>query len=1326
MQEDSDMKQNGYNLKSGDYYLGLDIGSNSVGWAVTDLNYRVLKFKGNAMWGIRLFDEAADASERRSNRTARRRLERRKQRLLWLEMLFSDEIRKVDPYFFLRLKESSLHLDDKSNETGKYALFNDPDFNDKDYLKKYPTIYHLRRDLIKSTEPHDIRLVYLAIHHIMKNRGHFLFSGDAENAGTDLTAAIDQLCFLVADNFDTELTFTDRSAFESALLDASLAVSAKKAALKKYVSEGGEELDVTKLAELLSGATVRFADLFCDESLKDAEKKSVTLKSDIDADFDALSDALGDRVDLILEAKKVFDCARLSQILNNRTYISEAKIDLYEKNKADLKLIKKYIKDYAPQAYRHIFTEKKEKLNNYAAYCGYKTVSGDYSCKQEDFCKFLSSEIKELPETEETNKIRKEITEGTFLTKLTGTDNGVIPNQLHKVELKAILANAGAYLPFLRERDAEGKSVSDKIVGIFEFRIPYFVGPLNRSSERAWVVRTDEKIYPWTFEKVVDLEKSSGAFMNNLIGRCSYTGDYVLPLDSLLYSEYMVLNEINPLKINGKPISVELKKEIYHDLFEESLRKVTKRTIKDYLLARGLAQKEDEINGVDDVLKARLKSYHDFKRILEKTGDRQMVEEIIRSILVFGDDKKMLRRWLEKNTRGLSEADFNYISRLTYKDWGRLSAELLTGIYHTDKKTGEAFSIMDMLRNTNCNLMQLLSSDYTFSTKAAEAKSLRIGTDRSLDDKLSEMYIAPAVRRSIRQALRITDELVDIMKSSPRKIFIEVARGGDESQKNRRTVSRKDRLIDLYKACGKEGDELFERLKGEPEDSLRRDKLYLYYTQFGKCMYSGEPIDISALAEDNTHYDIDHIFPRSRIKDDSINNRVLVKSELNREKTNTYPINIDTQKKMHAFWKLLKDKGFISDKKYERLVRVTPLTDDELASFVARQLVETQQSTKAVVTLLKELYPETRFVYSKAGNVSDFRQQFDLIKCRDVNDLHHAKDAYLNIVVGNVYDTKFTEKFFANIHRETYSLNKVFEYNVPAAWDKDLTPGLVKAQMAKNNIRYTRMPYIRSGQLYEITILPAGKGQLPIKHGADISKYGGYGNLTVASFFAVEHTVKKKRVRTIEVVPLYQSEVFHHNPLQYCSESLGLVDPFIISSAIYIDSLIEIDSARLHITSRNDERCVAKHAYQFTPDHEHETYVKEIAKYIDRCKAQRSELTVTAFDHITAEKNLKLYNYLLVRLATPVYAKWFKNIEIYLESTRSKFTSLSLFAQCQQLLEILKCFKCDSSLTSLKALNGNGAVGKIRFNKNISNCKSAGIIHQSVTGLYEYREDLLR
>lgn len=71
-----------------DYYVGLDIGTSSVGWAVTDESYNVLKFNRKKMWGVRLFDEAKTAEERRTFRGARRRLDRKKERINLLQDFF--------------------------------------------------------------------------------------------------------------------------------------------------------------------------------------------------------------------------------------------------------------------------------------------------------------------------------------------------------------------------------------------------------------------------------------------------------------------------------------------------------------------------------------------------------------------------------------------------------------------------------------------------------------------------------------------------------------------------------------------------------------------------------------------------------------------------------------------------------------------------------------------------------------------------------------------------------------------------------------------------------------------------------------------------------------------------------------------------------------------------------------------------------------------------------------------------------------------------------------------------------------------------------------
>ena len=116
------------------YYLGLDLGSNSVGWAVTDEEYNIVRRKGKALWGIRLFEQADTAAERRIKRALRRRLERRKQRIDILQELFAEEMAKVDSTFYIRLNESRLHAEDKSENAGeKFLLFNDSDFTDKEY-----------------------------------------------------------------------------------------------------------------------------------------------------------------------------------------------------------------------------------------------------------------------------------------------------------------------------------------------------------------------------------------------------------------------------------------------------------------------------------------------------------------------------------------------------------------------------------------------------------------------------------------------------------------------------------------------------------------------------------------------------------------------------------------------------------------------------------------------------------------------------------------------------------------------------------------------------------------------------------------------------------------------------------------------------------------------------------------------------------------------------------------------------------------------------------------------------------------------------------------
>ena len=217
---------------------------------------------------------------------------------------------------------------------------------------------------------------------------------------------------------------------------------------------------------------------------------------------------------------------------------------------------------------------------------------------------------------------------------------------------------------------------------------------------------------------------------------------------------------------------------------------------------------------------------------------------------------------------------------------------------------------------------------------------------------------------------------------------------------------------------------------------------------------------------------------------------------------------------MLPFWRLLYKNNLISAEKFNRLTRSTPLTNEELAGFINRQLVETRQATKIVANLLKELFPNTEIITVNAKAVSDFRKnQLQAVKVRSINDLHHAQDAYLNIVVGNVYYEKFTNnplKWLNNENRNNYSLNKMFDYDIrkkdEIVWlsGEEGSIKTVKAMYNKNNILYTRYATCNKGAFFDQQIKgPKDNPSIPLKKGLDL-KYGGFKSVTPAYFALVE------------------------------------------------------------------------------------------------------------------------------------------------------------------------------------------------------------------------------
>lgn len=722
----------------------------------------------------------------------------------------------------------------------------------------------------------------------------------------------------------------------------------------------------------------------------------------------------------------------------------------------------------------------------------------------------------------------------------------------------------------------------------------------------------------------------------------------------------------------------------------------------------------------------------------------------------------MLRKKIKAAYPQLDEKQIERLVSINFTGWGRLSKKLLTGMKANIDGNND-ISIIEAMEETNYNLMQLLSNQFGFIEQINKHNN-DLNEDLDInnldyDSLMEDLYASPSVKRSIWQTIQIVKELQEVMGCEPKRIFVEMPRqDGDK----KRTESRKKAFIECYKKCKEEEHEyirefissgMVEKLDTMEESRLRSKKLYLYYTQMGRDMYTGERIELSQLF--TTDYDVDHIYPRSKTKDDSITkNLVLVRKTENSRKADEYPLKAEVQNKQKAFWDILKLKGLITPEKYKRLTRKDALTNEELASFIERQIVFTGQSTKAVASILGKIMKESEIVYTKAENTSDFRKEvIDFVKVREVNDLHHAHDAYLAIVVGNVYHVKFTRNALRFINsRGKYNLYRMYDYDVKTkdevAWIADRkdengnviegTKKTVREMLSKGGILFTRYSYVVKGGLFDQNIINkgqsgSGKGYLPIKSNKNeylsVEKYGGYNKATGAFFAYVESDDKKgKKMRTLESIPLYvvmNSKDELKDIKEYIEGNEELKNPVILIPKIKINSLFEIDGYPLHISGRMVDRIVLKSAIQLRIDNETGNYLKQIIKY-----ANNTEVDLNMEEKLKIEyiKNIDIYNELYLKLKNTVYSKRpsVKKAIESLEKGKENFKELSIYKQCILLKNLLKIFTTTGEGIDLRLIGASKETSKLTILKKLSNNEKVILINQSPTGLFERRIDLLQ
>lgn len=1296
------------------YNIGLDIGVTSVGWAVTDMENNLLKYSSKNMWGTRLFDEAQPAEITRNFRTARRRLRRRKERINILNSLLYEDIIKKDPDFLIKLNESSLIYEDKTIKNSKFNLFKDEEFNDAHFYHKYPTIYHLRMDLIESTEKKDIRLVYLAIHHILKYRGNFLYENqEFKTDGVAIKDEIGELIKWLSEEHNLESHFTSDEIINILKDNSKKKISKKEELIKSFNYDSSNKSLITNMIGALFGYKFTLSKIFDIDTM---EKDTISFTEEIGESLDS---KLNENFRIFELMQSIYSWVVLQEVLKGeKEHISKSFIQKYDKYHQDLMLLKLLYKKYISNKYRQMFRVENGNIKNYFTY-----TKNPSKCSKDELYKKIGDDFKEFKEynDKDLKNMFEEMEDKTFLDKINTTDNGAIPYQLHKKELIKILENQSKYYSSLIEN-------KQKIIDLLEFKIPYYIGPLNNRSKFAWLIKKkDEKIYPWNFEEIVDISASAEAFILKMIKKCTYLVDeYVMPKNSLLYTEYCVLNELSNIRINDKRISTNTKKLLIDELFKDS-NKVTVKKFKEFLIEKQQYQEINSITGLamPNEFMSSMKPYKDMKNIFGVIDELNynMIEEIIRWITIF-EDKKILRSKIEEKYTNITAEQINKIVKLKYSGWSNLSKKLLVGLKSYDNET-----IMDKLKNTKYNFMQIITKEEFGFNKKIEDMMPKID-NRITYKNICDLHGSPAIKKGIWQAIKVVNEIVKIMKHEPENIYIEFARG--EEKNKQRKDSRAEQLLKIYQNIENDIEEIknfdlsvYKELKGKSKEKEFNEKLYLYFLQNGKCLYSQKTIELSNLYTDQ--YEVDHIIPQSYIKDDSFSNKALVCRTENQRKKDNLLLSNEIINHNRIWWMQLKKFGLMTAKKFHNLTR-TEITEEDEIKFINRQLVETRQIIKHVTNLLKNQYQNTRIFSINANASSNFRKAHNIYKIRNLNNYHHAHDAYITSIIGNfiIKNFKYGNQ---NAFEYTEYLRKYKSNENRIKSPYGLLISMLKSKMTNEEIKKIRNTVLNykdcyitkkleelTGEFYGQTMYKSYRNQIKFKTDtkADLIRlkkdknpeyYGGYAGKDKAYYSIISYIDKKGREETELIgVPIQISYLIKNKKLTLKEyfENLGYDNCIVLKDKIlkyqtylneYNEQMIMVSDKEIRV---NKQLLISEE-------------IQELIHLMNKPKLEEDEK-----EHVQSKLNF-VYDYLLDKIQKEY--RTFDNVWANLIKLKDNFITLEFTDKISVIKGILEMLKMgQGNLSKLGLSDRSGRMGGKRF--TAKKLKEMKFIESSITGMY--------
>lgn len=1185
---------------SPDYVLGLDIGTENNGHAALTDDFTVMKYRHVREIGVSQFEGAKTAEDRRQFRGVRRRINHKNWRLKELRRYFKPHFLDVGMNeneihdYFLEFKGSWISKGDTTRRKRK--------FNQE--LHKFPTLFHAILALegegdkrwiekVPKDDKDHLKLIYEVMHKLVKTRGNFLryekvsdFNSQKINIEKQLAKIgtiynvknsnrivnlnkIDFSKIISQESRQDPKSFPDllsklkqKDDLLSIFTDPLIEKKIKKTILKNYL-----ELALGNKKE--NKAFIDVIDkLIWGEAISKTQVKKVNKVFKVNLDKDdfgglqfgqdnteeqyealrALSDVRG--TEILDEIRKLYNVINLANIVIPGLTYAESMVQKYQEfgeQKGKLVDLINKLKEKDSKKATEISTTLSAYLNHHRKF---KQISHDTFIKQLE---------KQIPED---SKILRKIKNNplNFMQKQRNKFNSIIPHQLYQLEVRKIIEIQSKYPGFewlkSHKNGANSKLFKDEkydLERFIDYKIPYFIGPIikNNKSKNSWVVfNSNKKLTIWNLEEIVDFRATAEKFIRRMTATDTYLlGQPVLAKSSITYQEYEVLNEISNiryLKDNKKCGLTAKEQQDFVQKFKQK-KSISKKNIANFLNV-----KENIISGLakKDRFLSSMSTYIDFKRILGEIVDkyqyREALDQITEVLTIFEPNsfelkENRIKKIASESNLNLTKNQIDKLSHLSYSGWGKLSKKLLNSQWVrgkiknnilTDGK--EKYSILECMRNTSLNFAQLVNrKEIDKHIKDFNRQQMGDLTKRKekIDFFLKNSRLSPMHDRSIRNLLEIVNEYTKFNGKAPKMISLENASDSIDPLPNMysRILNLKDKLS---------GEKAV--LAGLKNQNLTL-KEYLYFTQNGKDIYDGKPLDYSQV--NNSGLEIDHVYPQSiNNKRNDLGNLVLTKSQNNQLK-GAEPAILKFEK-MKPFWKELYKDGLISKRKYRALTIDWKKDKSFAKGMIARSLVETRGIIKSTANILTMLYPDTKIVTISSGLTMGLRQAFNLYKVRNVNDFHHGVDAFL---------AAFSGLYMWNLYPK---LRPVLDYNDYSKWDvpEDLVdiglsaltskdkkhPRVHNGQLINSDgeivanrqdlinklIRWRNPKFVRvikhpmlssDGNLYDATLYNTGNKLLPIKNNRDPQIYGGHKSLTTAYTMLLKD--KRKGTYVIKNVP---------------------------------------------------------------------------------------------------------------------------------------------------------------------------------------------------------------